>query len=45
MNLWRKLNTGCVLLIVIPLILVAGLWLFAEWVWGGSIKPSLDARI
>jgi|SRR5689334_12221015 len=44
MNLWRKLNKGCVLLIAIPLLILLSLWLFGEWAWGGSTKPSLDAQ-
>ena len=44
MNLWHKLNKGCVLLIAIPLLILLGLWLFGEWAWGGSTKPSLDAQ-
>ncbi len=44
MNLWNKLNKGCVLLITIPLLILVALWLFTERVWGGSVKPSLDAQ-
>ena len=44
MKPWRKLNKGCVLLVTIPFLIVIGLLLFAEWVWGGSIKPSLDPQ-
>ncbi|MBI1279540.1 MAG: hypothetical protein GC179_15545 [Anaerolineaceae bacterium] len=37
----RKFIIGC---IGIPFLILAGLLLFAQWVWGGSIKPSLDAQ-
>jgi len=37
----RKFLIGCV---SIPFFIVAALWLFAEWAWGGSVKPSLDAQ-
>lgn len=44
MNLWRKINKGCVLLIAMPLLILLGLLLLADRISGGSIKPSLDAQ-
>lgn len=44
MNFWRKLNKGCLFLTAIPFVILLGLWLFGEWVWGGSVKTSLDAQ-
>jgi hypothetical protein len=44
MKLRRKLNKGCVLLFAIPFLILISLLLFAQWVWSGSIKPSLDPQ-
>jgi hypothetical protein len=44
MKMWRKLNKGCLFLIATPFLILLGLLLFAEWAWGGNIKPSLDPQ-
>ena len=36
----RKWVVGC----RIPFVILVGLLLFAEWAWGGSIKPSIDPQ-